>query len=955
MRRPPVCRIIALLSLLLGSGVGDPLLAAKPVTRIEFLGEARIAGGSEVEEGPVGGLSGITFDEERGVYYVVSDDPSGRFPARFYTVEIDLEDGKLDAGDVLLTGMTVIQDRSGGPMPELTVDPEGIAQFDAETIYISSEGQVRQGVGPFVRRYSLDGTFEMEVQLPDRYSPTIGEKLGPRHNFGFESLTLSPDKQVLFAALENALLQDGPQAALDVGSPSRLLEIETTSGELRAEYLYLTEPLAAPSTVPGGVEAAGLVDLLALDQRNLLAMERSFSLGAGNTVMLFHIDLEGATNIIALPALKEHDLEQVLPVRKELLFDLADLGLYVDNMEGLTLGPILADGRRTLILVSDDNFNPFVQVTQFFAFALSDQATSVGAVQGAGHRSPLEDQWVRGLIGVVTGTRLGEEVEFWIEDLEDDGDFATSRGILVSHPDASAEPAVGDQVEIAGRVGERQRSGELAVTRIEASQVRVVSRGHPLLPAARLSERGRGAPTEVVEDDGLRVFEPQFDGLDYWESLEGMRVVIPDAAVVGPTDRYGSLAIDTSQSAAEVGRTSAGGYLLRPGDFNPELLVVGFDATPSCPQADVGTRFSGDLFGIVDYGFGRYRLEAQPPLPAIDSPERELVKTDLRSGANRLTIATFNVMNLSARDSNERFEAVARTLTANLGSPDIVALQEVQDDSGRTDDGTVTATRTLERLIQAVVEAGGPRYDSRQIDPRNNQDGGMPGANIRVAFLFNPERVESVDRGEAGADDAVQIVSRGSGAALSLSPGRVAPLSPAFGGDEQRGFSSSRKPLAAEFLFGDRRLLLINNHWASKRADDDVFGDVQPPSRHSEDQRSQQARLVADLVREILDREPQAGVLVLGDLNEHEFRSPLRILGSVGLENMAMQLGVEDRYTYNYRGNSQMLDYILVNAEFLDSIQFRVDIVHVNSDFSHETSSSDHDPVVVELTLGRLQ
>lgn len=231
----------------------------------------------------------------------------------------------------------------------------------------------------------------------------------------------------------------------------------------------------------------------------------------------------------------------------------------------------------------------------------------------------------------------------------------------------------------------------------------------------------------------------------------------------------------------------------------------------------------------------------------------------------------------------------------------------------------------------------------------------MPGANIRVAFLFNPQRVESVVRGEAGADDAVQVVSQGRGAALTLSPGRVAPSAPAFGGDEQRGFSASRKPLAAEFLFGDQRLFLINNHWASKRADDGVFGDVQPPSRHSEDQRSQQARLVADLAREILDREPLAGVIVLGDLNEHEFRSPLRILGGAGFENLAMRLDVEDRYTFNYRGNSQMLDHILASTRFLDSVHVRVDIVHANSDFSHERSSSDHDPVVIELTLGQVE
>ena len=198
-----------LLVVLLLTAVGElqsESLCAKTITQIEFLGEARITGGVEVGGSLVGGLSGITFDERRGVYYVVSDDPSGRSPARFYTVEIDLADGRLDRDGVQVTGMTVIQDRSGGPMSRLTVDPEGIALFDEKTIYISSEGQVERGVAPFIRRFSLDGTFEMELDLPGRYSPDLNGGRGPRHNRGFESLTLTPDKRTLITALENALL-----------------------------------------------------------------------------------------------------------------------------------------------------------------------------------------------------------------------------------------------------------------------------------------------------------------------------------------------------------------------------------------------------------------------------------------------------------------------------------------------------------------------------------------------------------------------------------------------------------------------------------------------------------------------------------------------------------------------------------------------------------------------------
>ena len=927
------------------------LSSASPVTRIEFLGEARVPGGLLIEKTVLGGLSGITFDPIRNLYYVVADDPGNHGPARFYSAKIDLSAGVLETDGVEIVDVRVIQDPAGGPMAMMSIDPEGIAFAGNGDLFISSEGQVKREVAPFVRRYTLEGGYLGELPLPERYRPDPAGIRGPRHNLGFESLTLSPDKRHLFTAVENALLEDGPEAALAVSSPSRLLRFDAESGQLQAEFLYLTEPLAAPSPVPGGVEVTGLVDLLALDEHTLLAMERSYSMGTGNAVRIFHIELEEATDIQDLPALQDAEMRRIVPVRKELLLDLEELDRTLDNLEGMTLGPQLPDGRRTLILVADDNFYPLKQTSQFLAFALGEEPVDVERVQGAAHRSPLEGQWVFGVEGIITMVRPRNEPGFWMEDPVDDGDPATSQGVLVVGSEDSPKIEVGDQVRVSGRIHEMQRPGELGVTTLQASQIRTMTSDRPLPPPLRLNTDTPPVPRVVVDDDALRHFEPLFDGLDFWESIEGMRITLSEPIVIGPTHRHGEITVNAGRTGSPAGRTDAGGLLQRPGDLNPERLAVDFPGFRETPTANVGDAIAGELQGVVDYGNGRYRLRAQVPMPTIIPAGRQPERSRLEPGKNRLTVATFNVYNLSARNDESRFESVARTLVENLQSPDIVGLQEIQDDSGPADDGTVSAAQTLGRLVDAVVEIGGPRYEFRQIDPENNRDGGRPGSNIRVVFLFNPERVDFVDRGAAGPSDPVRWISDGEGVRLSASPGRLAPGAPSFNGMESRDFSPSRKPLIGEFRFGAQTLFIVNNHWSSKGGDMPVFGEVQPAVPRSEDQRSQQARQVADFVADLLRQEPQAGIIVLGDLNDHEYRSPLRILADTGLENMVYQLPPRDRYTFNYRGNSQTLDHILISRPLQERAAVRIDIVNCNADFADGNRASDHDPVMIELSF----
>jgi predicted extracellular nuclease len=923
-----------------------PLVASEPsgVSRLEYLGQANLAPALEVDGTLVGGLSGIAWNHSTGEYYSVSDDPGSHGSARFYRMTIDLESGRLERDGVDVLGVSFLKDPLGQPYEADLVDPEGIALIPGEAIYISSEGQIEQGAGPFIRQFSFDGDYVRDFEIPDRYLHVGDPGRGLRHNRGFESLTLTPDGRFLITATENALEQDGPEAAVGQPSPSRILIFDRVTAEVTAEFFYWTEPIATPSIVDGGYENAGLVDLLALDQQTLISVERSFSEGVGNTIQLFLVRLEGAADLSRRTQEEGGSTRATPPVSKELLLDLSELGVDLDNIEGLGFGPPLSDGRRTLVLVGDDNFSAAAQLTQFLAFAMSDEPVTVAALQGAAHRSPFEGQWLRGLTGRVTA--VSSNGDFWIESIAADDDPATSEGVLVRMREGAPEVSPGDEVRLAGRVWEEGRANQLSVTTLKLSKLQLIGEVDSPPDGQVIGEAHRSVPSEVIDNDGLQFFEPEYDGIDFWESLEGMKIALRDPLVVGPTSRYGDVVVVADGGSGSTSRTARGGLLLRPGDFNPECVTLRFDSGPASPQVNVGDRFDGLVTGIVDYDHGVYLIRVQDALPVLIRSPLQTETTSLEPRGEHLTLATFNVYNLGPHTETSRVERLGRMVVENLQSPDILALQEVQDDTGPEDNGVVTAAQTLQRLIESIESAGGPVYDYRQVDPVDGQDGGYPGANIRVVLLFNPKRVRPVDRGNSEPKDSVRVASDSEGVFVDPSPGRLAPNHPAFRGLGDR-FDESRKPLVSEFVFRDRSLIVINCHLTSKRRDTGLFGKEQPPRFASEDQRSQQAQLVRDFVSEIVAVDSEAAIVVLGDLNDHEFRPPLRILTGSDLTNLAERAPRPDRYSYNYRGNSQLLDHILVSRWLANRAE--IDIVHGNSDSAFSVATSDHDPIVVRL------
>lgn len=345
-----------------------------PVTLdLEFLGMAVYPGNRELAGAPIGGLSGLTWDGTTETWLAVSDDAAVRGPARAYRLAIDLDDGRLEEDAVKVLEMIELQDADGGSFAPHTVDPEGIAVLPDGTFYASSEGNADEGIPPFVRRFAADGSPLEELSLPPHLAPDGDGKRGIRQNTGLEALGLTADNNWLFTAAESALAQDGLANHPERDSPARLMRFNRHSGELASEHVYVVGPLPARPEPSDGVAVKGITELLPLTENHLLVLERTYVQGHGNTIELYLVTFSDATDVSDIPDLTpgtDAGREPVQPMSKHLLLDFATLGVPVDNLEGMAFGPNLPDGRRLLLVVSDNNFNATTQTTQFLAFAL---------------------------------------------------------------------------------------------------------------------------------------------------------------------------------------------------------------------------------------------------------------------------------------------------------------------------------------------------------------------------------------------------------------------------------------------------------------------------------------------------------------------------------------------------------------------------------------------------------
>ncbi|MFG2499671.1 endonuclease/exonuclease/phosphatase family protein [Streptomyces sp. NPDC048441] len=572
-------------------------------------------------------------------------------------------------------------------------------------------------------------------------------------------------------------------------------------------------------------------------------------------------------------------------------------------------------------------------------------------IQGTTRLSPLANQQVTGVTGIVTGVRSYGSKGFWIQDPKADADPATSEGVFVYTGSAALTVKAGDAVRVSGTVSEYvpggAASGNQSLTQLTKPTVTVESSGNAL--PAPVTVNAKKVPSAYAPDGdpansgsiNALPLKPRSYALDLYESLEGMNVTVGTSRVVGATDPYSELWITVKphENPARRGGALYGSYSAQnTGRLQIQQLAP--LAEQPFPKANVGDVLSGGAEGPLDFNqFGGYTLVGRTLGKVTD---KGLVREKTRRQAkSELAVATYNVENLDPTDPQTKFDALAGAVVSNLASPDVLALEEIQDDNGAKNDGTVSAEATLKKFTDAIVAAGGPRYEWRSIDPQNNKDGGEPGGNIRQVFLFNPERVSFTDRGKGDATTATDVVrSSGGRAALTLSPGRIDPANTAW--------ADSRKPLAGEFTFRGRTVFVVANHFGSKGGDEGLTSQHQPPVRSSEAKRLRQAEAVNSFVRDVRKVEKDADVVVVGDVNDFEFSATAQALEAEGaLKSAVKSLPRSERYSYVYQGNSQVLDQILTSPGVRAGGGFAFDSVHINAEFAEQ--NSDHDPQVLRF------
>lgn len=571
-------------------------------------------------------------------------------------------------------------------------------------------------------------------------------------------------------------------------------------------------------------------------------------------------------------------------------------------------------------------------VSEVFSFTykiLNTVGVKIHDIQGKGHVSEYNGASVQGITGVVTHKFSNNS--FVMQDItNDDKDKATSEAIEVSKTAHGVN--VGDTVTVDGTVTENGGGANLSTTRINATAV--TKTGTAELPVPLVVGKDIVPPNKIIDNDKMQSFDPAEDGIDFWESVEYMRVSFPNALVVGPAYNNDVPIIVKSTTNNEL--NVLGGLNIAKDDYNPEKIFL--DNVGSDFRS--GDKFDGDVIGFVTYSSNGYQVvpDKSKQLPALIKADLKQEITDIVPAKEKLTVASYNVENFSNNTANTpdaKVAKIAKTFVENMKSPDIITLIEVQDNDGEINSGNADATQSYERLIKAIKDAGGPTYNWTDVEPVNNTNGGAPGGNIRVGYLYNPERVSLVPGTKGAGTAANSWTEQGN---LTLNPGVINP----------EKFAGTRKPIAAEFEFKGERVVVIGAHLNSKGGDESLWGSSQPPKLSSETQRLGLAQEINNFIKAGLAKNPALNVVVAGDMNDFEFTPVLEKLKGNELTNMVDLVPVKDRFSYFFQGNNQVLDHVLVTKNLVPNAA--VDMVHINANFTEEQGqASDHDPVVVQL------
>ncbi|HWM95358.1 MAG TPA: hypothetical protein VN493_31685 [Thermoanaerobaculia bacterium] len=559
------------------------------------------------------------------------------------------------------------------------------------------------------------------------------------------------------------------------------------------------------------------------------------------------------------------------------------------------------------------------------------QAT-IMQIQGTGQLSPLKGKTVEtsGVVTLVTVKKDG----FWIQDPAGDGDPATSDGIFVFGYPSLVVPTPGDQIRILGRVEEEQKGNELPRTRLAAVESpRVLSRQVPL-----------PEPVAMTKLPDVSMAE----GIAFWEALEGMRVRVDGAPVISPTNRFREFDVLAPGNAIPgSGYHPRSGYLLVRSlggdqvDYAPERIMVG-DATQEKPAVvSAGDRVES-LVGVVDYTFGYYKV--QPETLNVAAREIPKAPVSVRTGpAGNFVITTYNLWDffdpvprpiderftLKPDEFDKRVTKIAQSIVTELELPQIVAVQEAE--------GTA-----IDALAEKLNGLANMRYQAAWL-PTSDWRG------LSMGFLYDSARVK------------LRSLTQLSGPEVEEAFGRKAAV-------------GNREPLVGVFEAGPGipPITVICNKIKTKRAEESPFS-IEPPFRFTELQRKPQMRAIRKYLDSIFEKDPNAYVVVTGDLGDYDFAEPgegedhpLAILkglkgtdGEVPMTNLVSRVDEAGRFDYLFQGAGVVVSHTLVSPALLEAFA-GADILHFNTPFpeavkwdpSTPVRASDRDPLEVRFQLG---
>ena len=589
------------------------------------------------------------------------------------------------------------------------------------------------------------------------------------------------------------------------------------------------------------------------------------------------------------------------------------------------------------------------EVTPAGATTTSPQATApkevknIGEVQGESHESPLVGKEV--VINNVVVTKT-DKTGFYVQDKVSDNNPKTSDAVYVASKDKVES---GDLLKVQGTVKEgymeeysvkpgqtfKKPAGSLTVTQIINATITKLGKAD-LPKALNISEK---MPKDIVDNTPTK-YNPETEALDYWESLEGMRVEVTKPKVTGPQYKGDIYVLPGDYKGQKL--NNIGGVNLRPGVQNTEVLPITVGNKFVAKAKDY---FNENITGVVTYKNKTYKIDPSS-VPAIQDGGLKREVSKIYPSEDKLTIASYNIENFSANNSGhdetpeEKVDKIANSFIKEVHSPDIITLIEVQDNNGGVNDGTVDGVKSGEKLAQRIKSLGGPDYKYTEIAPVDGKDGGKPGANIRVAYLYNPKRVTLIGKEKGGSEEAARFVN----GHLEKNPARIDPKSVHF--------EKVRKSLAAEFEFKGERIVVIANHLKSKLGDDAIYGSNQPSVENTKAKRIEEAKILNAFIKEGLRQNPNLKFVLTGDFNDFEFSDSVKTIVGNELVNLMAEHEQGDRYSYFYRGSNQSLDNILISKNIKDKVVFSP--VHINASFMEEHGrASDHDPVVVQIDFSK--